>query len=65
MWKNMPTLQPASLSNDELIHYGSDLIEGGRGLPLAWQQELMQRFIAAAPVHTIRITDAKQLDLFL
>jgi hypothetical protein len=53
------------LSNDELIHYGTDLMEDGNGLPLAWQRELMRRFIAAAPVHTIRITDAKQLDLFL
>ena len=61
----MSTLQPSSLSNDELIHYGTDLIEGGNGLPLAWQQELMNRFIAAAPVYTIRITDAKQLDLFM
>jgi len=60
----MSTLQPSSLSNDELIHYGTDLIEG-RGLPVAWQQELMKRFVAAAPVHTIRITDAKQLDLFM
>lgn len=60
----MSALQPASLSNDELIHYGTDLIEG-RGMPVEWQQELMRRFIAAAPVHTIRITDAKQLDLFM
>ena len=60
----MSSLQPSTLSNDELIHYGTDLIEG-RGLPIEWQRELMRRFIAAAPVHTIRITDAKQLDLFL
>jgi hypothetical protein len=61
----MSPLQPSTLSNDELIHYGTDLMEDGNGLPLAWQRELMRRFIAAAPVHTIRITDAKQLDLFL
>ena len=60
----MSSLQPSTLSNDELIHYGTELIAYG-GLPLAWQQELMNRFIAAAPVHTIRITDAKQLDLFM
>jgi len=64
MEENMSTLQPSSLSNDELIHYGTDLIECG-GLSIAWQQELMRRFIAAAPVHTIRITDATQLDLFM
>jgi phage FluMu gp28-like protein len=64
MEENMSSLQPSTLSNDELIHYGTDLIEG-RGLPIEWQRELMRRFIAAAPVHTIRITDAKQLDLFL
>ena len=61
----MSTLQPTSLSNDELIRYGTDLLEDQRGLPLAWQKELLSRFIAAAPVHTIRITDAKQLDLFM
>jgi hypothetical protein len=65
MEKSMSTLQPSNLSNDELTHYGTDLMEDGNGLPLAWQQELMKRFIAAAPVHTIRITDAKQLDLFM
>ena len=64
MEENMSTLQPSSLSNDELIHYGTDLIEG-RGMPVEWQEELMKRFIAAAPVYTIRITDAKQLDLFM
>ena len=65
MEKNMSTLQPTSLSNDELIRYGQDLLDNGISLPHGWQQELMNRFIAAAPVHTIRITDAKQLDLFM
>lgn len=60
----MSSLQPSTLSNDELIHYGTELIAHG-GLSIAWQEELMKRFIAAAPVHTIRITDAKQLDLFM
>ena len=65
MEENMSTLQPTSLSNDELIRYGQDMLDTGISLPHGWQQELMNRFIAAAPVYTIRITDAKQLDLFM
>jgi len=64
MEKNMQGIQPRSLSNTELIKYSAMFIDSNEGMPIAWQHELLRRYIALAPVETPMIPQDGQLDLF-
>jgi len=64
MEKNMQGIQPRSLSNSELIQYSAMFIDSNEGMPLAWQHELLRRYIALAPTETHLYPQEGQLDLF-
>lgn len=59
----MQTLQPRTLSNSELIHHCAMILDN-EDLPAAYQQELLRRFTALAPLDEFPPRDEKQLDLF-
>jgi len=59
----MQNLQPKALSNSELIRYCAQILEH-EDLPAAYQQELLRRFTALAPLDEFPPIDPKQLDLF-
>ena len=63
MENNMQTLQPRTLTNNELINHCAVILDT-EDLPLAYQHELLRRFTALAPSDEFPPSDDKQLDLF-
>jgi hypothetical protein len=61
----MQAVQPRNLSNQELIKYCAVQIDFKQGLSLAWQTELLRRFMAVAPLDEFPVKDPAQLDLFI
>lgn len=59
----MQTLQPRTLSNSELIRRCATILDD-EDLPAAYQQELLRRFAALAPLDEFPPRDEKQLELF-
>jgi hypothetical protein len=53
------------LSNKELITHCSNQLDSAEGLDYLWQVELLNRFIALAPLDEFPPKDERQLDLFL
>lgn len=65
MEKNMSTLRPRTLSNQELIKYFATYVDDNpEGAPIDWQIELLRRFTAVAPEKGFPLHDERQLDLF-
>ena len=65
MEKNMSTLRPRTLSNQELIKYFAMYVDDNpEGAPIDWQIELLRRFTAVAPEKEFPPHDERQLDLF-
>ena len=67
----MSGIQPRTLSNQELIQHcaiyldlAEDNIPMPKGMPLAWQTELLRRFNLLAPLDETPTEDPAQLDLF-
>ena len=50
----MSSIQPRSLSNTELIKYSAMFLDSQQGMPIAWQTELLRRFMAADPPENLR-----------
>ena len=63
MENNMQTIQPRTLSNNELIRHCAMILDT-EDLPLAYQHELLRRFTALAPLDEFPPRDEKQLELF-
>lgn len=42
----MSSIQPSSLTDDELVRYAQMYHDRKESLPMAWQQELLKRFDA-------------------
>jgi hypothetical protein len=61
----MSRIQPRTLSNKELITHCSNQLDSAEGLDYLWQVELLNRFIALAPLDEFPPKDERQLDLFL
>ena len=67
----MSGIQPRTLSNRELIEHcalylelADDNIPMPKGLPIAWQTELLRRFNVLSPLDEYPPADPAQLDLF-
>jgi hypothetical protein len=60
----MQNFQPKNLTNSELINQCA-LILDREDLPAAYQQELLRRFTALAPLDEFPPKDPAQQDLFL
>lgn len=64
MEKNMQGIQPRSLSNEELIRHGKDLLHSPSGMPINYQEELLKRFTQADVQQAVPYPQDGQLDLF-
>jgi hypothetical protein len=60
----MQTLQPRTLSNSELIRISADMLARYDEMSPDFQQELLRRFTALAPLDEFPPRDPNQLDLF-
>lgn len=58
-------IQPRSLTTQELIAFGAELLELPAGMPKDFQAELLRRLTVLAPTDESQVKDARQLDLFL
>ena len=65
MEKNMYGIQPRSLTTQELIYFGAELLDLPAGMPKDFQAEILRRLTVMAPPDGAQIADARQLDLFL
>ena len=64
MEKNMYGIQPRSLSTQELIYFGAELLELPAGMPKDWQHEVLRRLTVMAPPDGATTKDTRQLELF-
>lgn len=58
-------IQPRSLSTQELIYFGAELLDLPNGMPKDFQAEILRRLTMLAPENEHQHRDPKQLDLFL
>jgi len=58
-------IQPRSLTTQELVRFGAELMELPAGMPKEWQIEVLRRLTVLAPPDGQQYQDPKQLDLFL
>jgi len=65
MEKNMYGIQPRSLTTQELIYFGAELLELPTGMPKDFQAEVLRRLTVLAPENEHQQRDPRQLDLFL
>ena len=58
-------IQPRSLTTQELIYFGAELLDLPAGMPKDFQAEILRRLTMLAPDREHQPKDPKQLDLFL
>jgi len=58
-------IQPRSLTTQELIAFGAELIGLPHGMPKDFQAEILRRLTVLAPDKERQYRDPKQLELFL
>lgn len=57
-------IQPRSLSTQELIAFGAELLGLPHGMPKDFQAEMLRRLTMLAPDNEHQQRDPKQLELF-
>jgi hypothetical protein len=58
-------IQPRSLTTQELVYFGAELLDLPNGMPKDFQAEILRRLTMLAPENEHQPRDPKQLDLFL